>query len=486
VAGITGGVASGVSETTTSVLLESAVFAPSVIRRSGRALGISTDSSYRFERGVDAATALLASAQATALIVEVAGGMPSQELVVAGSFSSPRLLTLRGDRARSLLGIDLKEETIGSLLTNLGLKLISTEGELVFEIPSWRNDLTREVDLIEEVARLYGIHSITAKCAGIPSHSSDADKAYDFARGLRRRLSGGGFHEARSGTLSGSRDQAAYALGGSDSVVAVRNPMGEEHSTLRASLIPGLLDAVSRNLRHGAESIRLFEIGRVYQSRQPEESTRLGMVMTGRAAPADWRGGEARLLDLFDLKGVLSRLGGSTGEISFRSTTQASLPLALEIMVSGKAAGIVGVLSPSATREVTVGGHQGQIVVAELDLTLLQTALGGGFKDPNHFGMIPKFPAVRRDLALLIDSPTPYALVEEIVLGAKEELFSSITPFDIFSDPEGVKVPLGKKSLGIALTFQRADRTLTAEEVTEALGRIVARLRESAGAEIRG
>jgi len=486
VAGITGGVASGVTETTTSVLLESAVFAPSVIRRSGRSLGISTDSSYRFERGVDAATALFASARATALIVEVAGGTPSQELVVAGSVPSPRQLSLRADRVRTLLGIDLKDEVIGSLLTNLGLKLISTEGELVFEIPSWRNDLTREVDLIEEVARLHGIHSITAKCAGIPSHSSEADKAYDFARGLRRRLSGGGFHEARSGTLSGSRDQAAYAQGGSDSVVAVRNPMGEEHSTLRASLIPGLLDAVSRNLRHGAESIRLFEIGRVYQSRHPEESNRLGMVMTGRAVPADWRGGEGRPLDLFDLKGVLSRLGGSTCEISFRSTPHASLPLALEIMVCGKAAGLVGVLSPGATREVTVGGHQGQIVVAEVDLTLLQTALGGGFKDPDHFGRIPKFPAVRRDLALLIDSPTPYALVEDSVLGAGEELLSAVSPFDIFSDPEGVKVPLGKKSLGIALTFQHADRTLTTEEVTEALGRIVERLRESAGAEIRG
>jgi len=486
VAGITGGVASGVTETTTSVLLESAVFAPSVIRRSGRSLGISTDSSYRFERGVDAATALFASARATALIVEVAGGTPSQELVVAGSVPSPRQLSLRADRVRTLLGIYLKDEVIGSLLTNLGLKLISTEGELVFEIPSWRNDLTREVDLIEEVARLHGIHSITAKCAGIPSHSSEADKAYDFARGLRRRLSGGGFHEARSGTLSGSRDQAAYAQGGSDSVVAVRNPMGEEHSTLRASLIPGLLDAVSRNLRHGAESIRLFEIGRVYQSRHPEESTRLGMVMTGRAVPADWRGGEGRPLDLFDLKGVLSRLGGSTCEISFRSTPHASLPLALEIMVCGKAAGLVGVLSPGATREVTVGGHQGQIVVAEVDLTLLQTALGGGFKDPDHFGRIPKFPAVRRDLALLIDSPTPYALVEDSVLGAGEELLTAVSPFDIFSDPEGVKVPLGKKSLGIALTFQHADRTLTTEEVTEALGRIVERLRESAGAEIRG
>ena len=491
IAGIIGGLESAVTEKTSSIILESAVFRSAIIRRSSRRLGISTDSSYRFERVSNSVNAIFSSARATELITgekggadeAIGGGTAESHVIVAGTGTNPLIVPLNNNRLRSLLGVELDDESIEGLLERIGMKRTPRGWKIHF---LRRNDVRREIDLIEEVARLHGIGNITARVQGIPSHSSEADKAYDFARGLRRRLSGGGFHEARSGTLSGSRDQAAYALGGSDSVVAVRNPMGEEHSTLRASLIPGLLDAVSRNLRHGAESIRLFEIGRVYQSRQPEESTRLGMVMTGRAAPADWRGGEARLLDLFDLKGVLSRLGGSTGEISFRSTTQASLPLALEIMVSGKAAGIVGVLSPSATREVTVGGHQGQIVVAELDLTLLQTALGGGFKDPNHFGMIPKFPAVRRDLALLIDSPTPYALVEEIVLGAKEELFSSITPFDIFSDPEGVKVPLGKKSLGIALTFQRADRTLTAEEVTEALGRIVARLRESAGAEIRG
>jgi phenylalanyl-tRNA synthetase beta chain len=480
VGGITGGAASGVSETTTSVLLESAVFTPTVIRRASRYLGISTDSSYRFERGVDAPGALAASARAAALIVEIAGGTPAAELIVAGSLPALRTVALRGDRVRSLLGIALDDTAIAALLTKLGIREV-TGG---FEIPSWRNDLTREVDLIEEVARLHGINSIESKFSGIPAPSSEADRAYDFARGLRRRLSGGGFHEARSGTLTGSRDQASYATGG---IVAVRNPMGEEHSTLRASLIPGLLEAVSRNLRHGAEAIRLFEIGKVYRQEQPEESTRLGLVITGRTAPENWRGEPERSVDLFDLKGVIARLGNPLDPITFRSTTHASLPLALEILIGGKPAGILGVLSPAATREVMVGGHQGQIVVAELDLAALQTSSGTGFsKDPKSFVAIPKFPAVRRDLALLLDASTPYSVIEQTALGAKEELLAGITPFDIFSDPEGVKVPLGKKSLAVALTFQHADRTLTTEEVNDAVTRIVTRLREAAGAEIRG
>ena len=474
-AGITGGKASGVSDGTTSILLESAVFTPGVIRRAARAHGLSTDSSYRFERGVDAAGALAASARATALILEIAGGTASSELAVAGSLPAPRVVTLRGDRVRLLLGIDLDDAGIAALLAKLGLRQVP-DG---FEIPAWRNDLTREVDLIEEVARLHGIGNITSRLHAGAALSSEADRSYDFALGLRRRLAGAGFHEARSGTLTGSRDQEAFSTGG---VIAVRNPMGEEHSTLRGSLIPGLLDSVARNLRHGAESVRLFEIGRVYQTpekNKPEERLRLGLVMTGRVHIENWRGEPARPLDLFDLKGVLSRFGA----VTFRAASHARLPLALEILISGKTAGLLGILSPADAREVMVGGHQGQILVAELDLAPLEKSSSALSKGT---AALPKFPSVRRDLALLLDAAVPYAVVEESVLAAKEELLTGITPFDIFSDPKGEKVPLGKKSLAVALTFQHADRTLTTEEVNDALARIVTRLRESAGAEIRG
>ena len=479
VAGITGGAASGVSETTTSVLLESALFNPSIIRRSGRALGLSTDSSYRFERGVDAQGALAASARAAALIVEIAGGTLSPELVVAGSLPATHTVSLRGDRVRSLLGIAIDDAAIASLLAKLGLKNVETG----FEIPSWRNDLTREIDLIEEVARLHGIGNITARVQGIPAHSSDADRAYDFARGLRRRLSGMGFHEARSGTLTGSHNQADFATG---AVVTVRNPMGEEHSTLRSSLIPGLLEAVTRNLRHGAPTVRIFEIGRVYRQEDPQERSFAGFVLTGCSLPESWRGEGERSLDLFDLKGVLENLGGCTREITFRAATHARLPLALEIVIAGKVAGILGLLSPADTREVIVGGHQGGVVVAELDLSLLQDAVGSSFRDSARFGALPRFPAVRRDLALLLDASVPYSAIEEAVLGAKEELLSGILPFDVFSDPKGEKVPLGKKSLAVALTFQHAERTLTTDEVNAPVSRIITRLREAAGAEIRG
>jgi phenylalanyl-tRNA synthetase beta chain len=474
-AGITGGKASGVSDGTTSILLESAVFTPGIIRRAARAHGLSTDSSYRFERGVDAAGALAASARATALILEIAGGTAASELAIAGSIPAPRVVALRGDRVRSLLGIDLDDDGIAALLAKLGLRQLP-DG---FEIPAWRNDLTREVDLIEEVARLHGIGNITSRLHAGAALSSDADRSYDFALGLRRRLAGAGFHEARSGTLTGSRDQEAFSTGG---VIAVRNPMGEEHSTLRSSLIPGLLDAVSRNLRHGAESVRLFEIGRVYQTpekNKPEERLRLGLVMTGRDHGENWRGEPARPLDLFDLKGVLSRFGA----VTFRAASHARLPLALEILISGKPAGLLGILSPADAREVMVGGHQGQILVAELDLAPLEKSSAAISKGS---AALPKFPSVRRDLALLLDAVVPYAVVEESALAAKEELLTGITPFDIFSDPKGEKVPLGKKSLAVALTFQHAERTLTTEEVNDALARIVTRLRESAGAEIRG
>jgi len=482
VAGVIGGAASGVSETTTSVLLESAVFEPSVIRRSSRSLGISTDSSYRFERGVDAQGALYASARAAALIVEIAGGTPSAELIVAGSLPTARVVPLRGDRVRSLLGIELGDEAISALLVKLGLR--PEEGGFV--IPSWRNDLTREVDLIEEVARLHGIGNVTPRLHGIPAHSGEADRAYDFARGLRRRLAGMGFHEARCGTLTGSRSQDAFS--GGAGLVSVRNPMGEEHSTLRASLLPGLLDSVARNLRHGSASVRLFEIGRIFRSAASgiAESPSLALVATGRTLPENWRGEGDRAADLFDLKGVLENLGGCLRAISFRAATHPRLPLALEIVIEGKPAGILGLLSPADTRDIAVGGHQGPVVVAELDLAFFQSAIGDGFHAPDRFPPIPKFPSVRRDLALLLDASVPYSAVEEAVLGAKEELLSGILPFDVFADPKGEKVPLGKKSLAVALTFQHAERTLTTDEVNAPVSRIITRLREAAGAEIRG
>jgi phenylalanyl-tRNA synthetase beta chain len=471
-AGIMGGAASGISESTTSILLEAAVFTPGVIRHSSRILELATDSSYRFERGTHAEGALAASVSAVNLIVEVAGGTASHELAIAGSIPSRTRVSLRGDRVRSLLSIARDDAEISALLEKLGLK----QGDDGFEIPSWRSgDLTREIDLIEEIARLHGIEKIASKLQSIPAHSSAADHAYDFALGLRRRLAGFGFHEARTGTLTGSKDQQIFAP---VPIISVRNPMGEEHSTLRGSLIPGLLDSVARNLRLGAETIRLFEIGKVYQAGDSAEPIHLGLVMTGRSTPATWRGETERTFDLHDLKGILEHLG----EISFRPITHEKFPLALEVLISEKVAGILGILTPPAAREITVGGHQGQILVAELDVTLLQqsstsTSLKGG--------SLPKFPSVRRDLALLLEASTPYATVEQAVILAREPLLAAITPFDIFSDPTGLKIPAGKKSLAIALTFQHADRTLTTEEVTEALGRIVTRLRETAGAEIR-
>ena len=478
-AGIMGGKTSGISETTTTILLESAVFDSSTIRRSSRTHGISSDSSYRFERGTDAETAVIASARAAALIVEVAGGEVSTEQVVAGLVPTQAIIPLRSDRVRSLLGIDLDDESITSQLERLGLKKI--EGG--FQIPSFRTgDLKREVDLIEEVARLHGINNIAARLTSIPSHSSEADRAYDFARGLRRRLSGMGFHEARSRTLMGKQYQGLFSSGG----VVVSNPMGEEHSTLRGSLIPGLLDSVARNLRLGAETVALFEIGKVYQAEMPEERTRVALVMTGSFMPENWRGGATRMLDLFDLKGMISRLGNCHEQIEFRPVSCDPFPLALEILIERKLVGIVGILPSALTRFHTVGGHEGQILVAEIDVIPLQKISGGGFtKDPESLGALPKFPAVRRDLALLLDEATPYSAVEDSALDAKEELLTGITPFDIFSDPTGVKVPLGKKSLAIALTFQHNDRTLTTEEVNLALGRIMTQLREQAGAEIR-
>lgn len=481
-AGVIGGMASSVTETTTSLLLESAVFNSSAIRRTARVHGVVTDAAYRFERGTHSAIAQEASAYATSLITELAGGIASQELFTAGSLPEPVIIPFRADRCRQLLGISLSDEEMASLLKTLGL--IPHEGGWL--VPSWRLDLAREVDLIEEIARLYGIETITPRCMAFPAPSSKADAYYDKAMAVRRSLAAHGFHEARTSTL------VAPEEGSEAKTLFLRNPMGAQQSALRTTLIPGLLTALEHNVRQGASSIRFFEVGKVFQAfnedyhhhslqHHAEESLSLGIVMAGAALPLEWRAGEQRSLDLYDLKGVLDSL--MSEKISYRSIDKKGFPLALEILCEGKACGFLGLLAPAKARQLMVTGQQYPIVIAEVNLSLLQ----------EHYCTVswkkgadlPKFPAVTRDLALIVNDSVAYELIEKNLLELKEEHLSSVIPFDVFNDPTGEKVPLGKKSIAIALTFQHDDRTLTAEEVSQALKRMMTQLKESLDIEVR-
>jgi phenylalanyl-tRNA synthetase beta chain len=450
IAGIMGGEMSGVTDETVDVLLESALFDPQAVRRTSRRLGLASDSSYRFERGIDAAGVLAAAEWATQLILQVAGGVAEREFETAGRLpDTTRSVSLRPGRCSALLGVEVPEARVDAILTGFGLRKES--GGWV--IPSFRQDLTREADLIEEVTRAFGIENIPGSVRGRPVAASAADAVHDAHLELRRRLTGQGFFEARSFSL------------GAEGCVAIRNPLIADQAVLRASLIPGLLAALQRNVRGGAKSIRLFELGRVFLAEG--ERVHLAGLLTGDAVPASWCEPAPRKTGLFDLKGCLESLG--LAEIAFEAASIEGLLPAVRITVRGEGAGWLGQLPPAKLRALDCPNP---VAVFELDLS--RCRLRG---IPAPIAPIPRFPAVTRDIAIIAESGVPHARIAEILRGANEALLVDIQLFDVFSDPAGIRVPAGQKSLAYSLTYRSAERTLTADEVNAAHARLKERLK---------
>jgi phenylalanyl-tRNA synthetase beta chain len=491
IAGVMGGEPTGVTEATVDILLESALFTPQTVRRTSRRLGLSSDSSYRFERGVDPGSVLAASERATQLILQVAGGIAEPEVETAGRLpDSIRTVALRPGRCSALLGVDVPESRIDGILTGFGLR---KQGGVDWLIPSFRQDLTREADLIEEVSRAYGIENIPGTVRSYPVPASPADAMHDFHLELRRRLVGQGFFEARTFSLI-SGQAAGQAPGNANLPIGIRNPLVEDQAILRPSLIPGLLAALERNLRAGAKSIRLFELGRVFGSgrderderdekdqRDGEERVHLAGVLTGEAVPGSWCDTSPRKTGFFDLKGCLELLGleglAFDGPPSSFSLQPSVFTLSLPITLAGQPAGSLGQLAPGRLRALDCPNP---VAIFELDLTSARLR-----PTPSHITPIPRFPAVTRDIAVIADATVPHARIEEILRSANEPLLADIQLFDLFSDPAGIRVPAGQKSLAYSLTYRSAERTLTADEVNAAHARLKERLKAALNVSFR-
>jgi phenylalanyl-tRNA synthetase beta chain len=458
-AGVMGGEDSGVTNDTTEVLLESAVFDPASVRRTARALDLHSDSSHRFERGVDPQGILVASARAAALIVELAGGQADEAVLVAGALpAAPAPITLSHARCRALLGLAVEDAVIREALTGLGLTLVGeAEGATTWQAPSHRGDLLREVDLIEEVSRVVGMEKISGRLAAIPAEPGEADARYDFQMVLRRKLVALGLSEARTSAL------ISQAMLWQDlPALRVKNPLGEDQAFLRTSLLPGLLTAVERNIRQGAKTIGLFEVGRTFQAREIQETATLALAIFGRAEKANWRGADDRSLDWHDARGILKTLAGPHRLV--KATASEPLALAAEVFVGDHRIGSIGQLSPAAARAMDA---EAPVIVIELSIDVLRQ-LGGA----PSYQEIPKFPAVTRDLAIVCPLALSYAEIEAVLLGAKEELLEGIEPFDVFTDPTGEKLAADRKSVAISLTFRTSGRTLSGEEVNAACERL--------------
>src|SRR5437762_3291105 len=302
IGGVMGGEETGVTDSTKNILLEAAYFLPASIRRTARGLNLPSDASYRFERGVDPDMILRASHRATELMREIAGGTPAKEIHAAGKLpADPAKVSLSYEKCDRVIGVSIKPKTVDEILTRFGLKKTkSTSKSGTWKIPSYRRDLQRDVDLIEEVVRSYGIDKIPGTTRGRFMPMSPADRSHDLETlFLRERLAGCGLSEVRTSKLI-SRSASAFSEG----AIELRNPVSEDHVALRPSLISGLLGVLERNIRAGAERVALFELGRVFVPPTGKEVRHLGILLWGNVVGAPhWRTREKRRLDFIDLRG---------------------------------------------------------------------------------------------------------------------------------------------------------------------------------------
>jgi phenylalanyl-tRNA synthetase beta chain len=512
IGGVMGGEDTGVTETTTDVWLEAADFHAPSIRRTSRRLGLVSDSSYRFEREVDWAAVLYASQRAAELIVEIGSARDAGPFrlgyfkevksekttilypnvndaddqakigdVVKVIVVSPLgqefagRCCLRKERAESLLGVSLSDEQIERVLTSLGLK----KGDGDWIVPSFRSDLTREVDLIEEVARVIGMEGIPSRVQARFSAASAGDRAYDRAMELRRALVAQGLHEGRSLTLVPNEPLGLAATQTKvDSLQRVKNPMIDDQVVLRPNLLHGLLTAVRDNIRAGAKSARLFEIGRVFNVQRPEEFFHAAIVITGPKSDRTWRSSEGSQIDLYDLKGILAAALGSAA--TFDKDNNEGVALSLVVKLNGNSVGFAGQLWPADARALDA---EAPVLFAEIDLTALAKAESASVA--KRYNEIPRFPAVTRDIAMLAPLELTHEKITSSLTAAKEPLLAGTELFDVFVDPSGAKIPSDKKSLAYSLTYRSAERTLTADEVNAAHAKLKQKLVSECGVALR-
>jgi len=466
IGGVMGGEETGVTDSTINILLEAAYFLPSSIRRTARNLNLPSDASYRFERGVDPDMILRASHRAMELIREIAGGTPAKEIHVAGKLpADPANVSLSYEKCDRVIGVAIKPKTIDEILTHFGLKKTkSTSKGGTWKIPSYRRDLQRDVDLVEEVVRAYGIDKIPGTTRGRFMPMSEADRSHDLETFfLRERLAGCGLSEVRTSKLI-SRSASAF----SEDAIELRNPLSEDHVALRPSLISGLIGVLERNIRAGAESVSIFEIGRVFPSSGKEERY-LGILLWGNVASApNWRSQIKRNLDLFDLKGALESI---VPNLSFRPGKSSDLALAVEVCSGDQPVGFGGQLSASKS------SAPGSVLVAELhaDLLLVKGEAEKKFRE------LDRFPSITRDIAMMVPDEISHEKILRTIEEPREPLLESVDLFDLFTEQGGA----GQKSLAYRLTYRDRSRTLTSEEVNEVHARIREKLKRELGVTLR-
>lgn len=491
IAGVFGGKGSGTYETTRNVVLESAYFHPTWIRKSARRHGLSTDASFRFERGIDPNGVIYALKQAAILCRELAGGKVSME--IRDEYPSPienPKVELSINYVKSLIGKEIPAETIKNICTSLEMKILSETAEsITLEVPAYRVDVQRPCDVVEDILRIYGYNNveIPTQLKGSLVIKGEEDRKHKLANLVSEQLVGEGFNEILNNSLS----KSAYYDDTQDTLVRIMNPLSSDLNVMRQTLLYGGLESVAHNANRKNSNLRFFEFGNVYTF-DPEkndqenpmqaykEQYHLGLWLTGKRVEGSWahKDEDASFYELSAyVENVLRRIGLKPG-MTVRKKSENPI-FAAGIVIEnrgGKKLIELGVLTKKLQKQF---GIDNTVYYSEMNWTQLMKATK---KNEVTFTEVPKFPAVSRDLALLVDNAVEFAQIDQIARQTEKKLLKKVELFDVY---EGDKLPAGKKSYAVNFILQDEEKTMGDKQIEAIMAKLIANLKKQLNAELR-
>jgi phenylalanyl-tRNA synthetase beta chain len=482
IAGILGGLNSGISNSTTNIFLESAYFDPVSIRKSAKRHGISTDASFRFERGIDPEKTKYVLKYAASLISEITGGEISSD--PSDEYSKKikdKQVFLSFENINKLIGQKIPKETVKEILSSLEIKVNNvTESGLGLTIPAYRNDVEREVDVIEELLRVYGYNNISINDK-LNSSISNASKnnGHKIENALANQLVSLGFYEIMTNSLTTQKYTALSASLNTNDSITLLNPLSNDLATLRRSMLFSGLETIAYNLNRQQESLRLFEFGKTYHlaNEERKENKHLSILMTGQKAPLHWRN-QKENIDFFYTKGIVSALIEKMGVSKLKSSPATNAIFEEGQMLKlGKTTLVeYGIIKNSISS--TFGIDQ-VVYFADFNWDAIENSI----KTTNvKFKPIPKFPEVKRDFALLIDDDISFEAIYKVAKQTDQKYLKEISLFDVY---KGNNLPAGKKSYAISFTLQDSTKTLTDKEIETIMSKLQKQLEKKVGAELR-
>ena len=490
IAGVFGGKGSGTYETTRNVVLESAYFHPTWIRKSARRHGLSTDASFRFERGVDPNGTIYALQQAAILCQELAGGKVSME--VCDVYPEPMknaVVELNYEYVHNLVGKTIPVETIKAICESLEMKVLGETAEaLTLEIPAYRVDVTRPCDVVEDILRIYGYNNveIPTQLKGSLVIKGDEDMKHKLANLVSEQLVGEGFNEI----LNNSLTKAAY-YGENDTLVRIMNPLSSDLNVMRQTLLFGGLESIQHNVNRKRQNLRFFEFGNIYTfdpvkqndddpMQAYKEQYHCGLWVTGKRVEGSWAHAneDSTFYELSAyVENILRRIGVKPGMIVRKNSENAIFSAGLTIENrGGKKLIEMGIISKKLQKQF---GLDNPVYYAELNWTALMKVIK---KNEVLYTEISKFPAVSRDLALLVDNTVEFAQIEQIARQTEKKLLKKVELFDVY---EGDKLPAGKKSYAVNFILQDEEKTMGDKQIDAIMQKLIANLKKQLNAELR-